>query len=158
VNQGWFNLASERWKGFTKIIQKAWKMIYADVCDTQRDVFMGQQIAAWNLSPENMITWPDIEVKNIIAPTIGLYYNPDPFFWIFVIRTTDADLTKLLIPGIRYYNSNSNVSCSESDFVEETASRRLETLKTKYTKHYIWYRLYRANGSLLPLTYGFYVD
>jgi len=65
VNIGWFKQASARFKTFTSEIKNAWKLVYTEACDTYRDIFMGQQIAAWNLHPTNDITWPQVTVVDI---------------------------------------------------------------------------------------------
>jgi hypothetical protein len=67
VNKEWFKKASDRSKELTPCQKKAWQLAYSGVCDTWRDIFMGQQIEAWNLSPENDLSWPTKD-----SPSVGV--------------------------------------------------------------------------------------
>ena len=65
VNQEWFKLANQHSKGLSGEQRLAWKIAYPGKCDTWRDIFMGKQIEFWNLSPQNDLTWPPVEVQSV---------------------------------------------------------------------------------------------
>lgn len=66
VNIEWFKQASNRWKKDLTQEQKwAWNLAYVGECDTGRDIFMGQQIELWNISPQNDLSWPPKGVSDV---------------------------------------------------------------------------------------------
>lgn len=67
LNQTWFKAASDRAKQLTQEQKWAWQTAYPLICDTWRDIFMGRQIEAWNMSPENDLTWPQI-TPSVVTP------------------------------------------------------------------------------------------
>jgi len=76
VNKEWFKAASDRWKKvLTNPMKWAWKLAYSGKCDTARDIFMGQQIELWNLSPLNNLTWP----TKGVAPVGEFYIDYDEY-------------------------------------------------------------------------------
>jgi hypothetical protein len=92
VNKAWFQMASDRFKNDLTQEQKwAWKLAYVSDCDTYRDIFMGVQIQYWNLSPENMITWPLVGVPDIGNITFNAYES------LSEVHCSFKDFNKILI-------------------------------------------------------------
>ncbi len=60
VNQEWFKAANIASKNLNLEQKWAWNAAYPQMCDSWRDIFVGHQIEAWNLSPENNLTWPNV--------------------------------------------------------------------------------------------------
>lgn len=65
VNKVWFEKANTRSKSLTREQRLAWQSAYPGMCDSWRDIFMGKQIEAWNLSPSNNLTWPQIVAQPV---------------------------------------------------------------------------------------------
>jgi hypothetical protein len=153
VNKVYFAAASERWKSFSAIQKNAWAIYLRPICDTTRDRFMGEQIQAWNASPLNDLSWPQVGLPVIIWPEPEIYYSPDTSYYSISTMFKEITYEEFLICGMNWYNSASKVVCQESDFLKSTVLPYTKFYSTEIPKHYIWVKAWRVNGSLSEFHY-----
>jgi hypothetical protein len=78
VNKEWFTLANDRWKNDLTTEQRwAWEFYSLSHCDIGRDLFVGKQIQMWNMSPQNMVTWPEWGVQSDTTARVSNYKDTD---------------------------------------------------------------------------------
>jgi len=153
VNKEWFKKASDRFKTLTAIQKNAWKCEYHDVCDVYRDIFMGQQIEQWNLSPLNDLTWPNVYCPPYTFPEGYVYFSSQYGRYVAGYETKAVDLIPFKIAGFRWYNSDSKDSPTEADFVIETVKANFYIQWPPEPKPYFFSKAYYFNGSLTDFDY-----
>ena len=148
VNKTWFKQASNRWKlNLTQEQKWAWQVAYPGICDTARDIFMGQQIEQWNLSPLNNLTWPQVEVQSIGD------FELDGMDFVAVIRAWFGDLNMIKIKSVcgnvvwvRKLDNSSVPIESDIVFAKQTFFAEIEFVAGH--TNYIWGGLRYPNGRL----------
>lgn len=151
VNNVYFKAASDRAKAFSKAQQKAWNLAFPTICDTWRDIYMGKQIEAWNLSPVNDLTWPPVSLPIPI---------PDPVFTEnFTIPTRKIELEDpfwdyLEHWGVEFYWAHKvDDPTPPADFGQPVERNPWEFRfnTTLFHTNYYWFAFRGLNGILYPI-------
>jgi len=150
VNKAFFTAASDRWMSLSDIQKNAWKIYFIEICDTARDLFMGAQIEAWNLSPLNDLTWPSVSLKDIVWPEYEVWHSLTKQEWYPQSGFKSVTYEEFQICSMRWYNTDSWISCDESSFLKETIMPYTKFTEAEITKTYFWIRPRRLDGSLGP--------
>jgi hypothetical protein len=153
VNKEWFKKASARAKTLTAIQKNAWKYEYLDICDVWRDIYMGQQIALWNLSPTNDLSWPNIDCPIYTFPSGYIYLNAGYGVYSFGFSTKEIYVVKSKIAGFRWYNSDSINNPTEDDFIGESVHAHYSLDWPGDYKQYFHAKAYYFNGNLTGFQY-----
>ena len=153
VNKEWFKKASDRVKTLTAIQKQAWKYEYLDICDVWRDIFMGQQIELWNLSPLNDLSWPNIDCPvYTFSPGFVYYYDQSDSYSVG-FRTKDYLVIEAKIAGFRWYNTDDFGNPVEEDFKKETVVAHTSFSADDNPKQYFYAKAYYFNGNLTGFQY-----
>jgi hypothetical protein len=104
VNKVWFKLASDRAKTLTQEQKWAWQKAYLSVCDVWRDLFMGKQIEAWNNSPQNNLTWPQVGVKKLDSMSFKINNSEHPKVYVNW-DVIDLEIVRWNVSNYMYWSS-----------------------------------------------------
>jgi len=148
VNKEWFKKASDRWKfDLTSCMKLAWGAAYPGICDVARDIFMGHQIEAWNLSPLYDLLWPVVGVGDVGIITFGsIEYEGSVRCWYDEFSQTLIQRFGICAVWFRKLDDGSDPG--ESDIVKEGESYSASVdLISGYT-NYVWGGIRHYNGAL----------
>jgi hypothetical protein len=151
VNNEYFKSASDRARAFNSAQKKAWNQAYPTICDTWRDIYMGKQIEAWNLSVTNDLSWPAVLIpapfpsvqisESFSLPTRKIELEGD--FWEFLKRW-----------GVEYYWAKKvDDPTVPSDFgqpIENSPYQHRFDVSLLHTNYY-WVAFRGLNGVLYPI-------
>ena len=176
VNKTWFKMASDRFKTFDSIEKRAWRQAYQTICDTYRDLYMGQQIESWNLSPLNDLTWPSVGIPNLQQPLVLAgrnYKSSGDFSWrylswwpvkcydhsgptekIYAYRGYKNELADSIVSVLWYKKLDSDDPPDNDDFLEQHWGLSLTFTKEAGHWTHIWYQFRRWDGTLTNLTHA----
>jgi len=147
VNIEWFKKASVRSKTLDFWQKRAWSLAYLSVCDVWRDIFMGKQIEAWNLSPLNDLTWPLVDIKDVGPITFahGMEFEGEVRWWV---ETINGILREKYSVGYLWWKVlDDDREPVEDDLVKATLKSSYEFEFTAGHDNYLWGGVRYINGS-----------
>lgn len=148
ANQALFNAASVLWSSFTIFQQKAWEFEFLGACDIARDQFMGNQIKAWRIDPDNDLSWPDNQVPDIPALVGYEWDNTENDTCRFYYRVTGTFMYDNKICGFKWIASESEASLVNPVTVGETLKESITLKYSQMPTPYMFCAFWRTNGVL----------